>query len=343
MRDVSSTQLEVILALTASGAPGVLERRPGGFWTMPGMGSNERGAPLWFVSTQTVQAMERHGLLRRMYRHPEAWRDDRELTELWLTLGLELEPNKSARQLQAERESASIVRGAAQDKIRRHRARLAELEAEKRAELSRLGRFAKAARARTVLEPTTLARGDRCYLAGEEQQRLLRSEVDAFYDDLRRDVISPIDAEEARIRADIERTRDLTALQTGSARKAGSTLRSLKRRESQAESDDAVEHEIDPSLIPVWRVVKRQFVDSPRMSRAEAFQHWVDENPDEVLVLMEQRVRPPEEALEREQWSEAARAAAERGQYDPAEHARFESEPSPEEIVEADVGDVPFN
>lgn len=337
-RDLSSTQLEVILKLTAPGASGVLERRQGGFWTEQGVGSDERGVPIWYVTSQTVQAMERHGLLRRLYRYPEEWRDDRELTEAWLTYGLELEPNKDARQLKAEKEYAATVRSTAQDKIRRQRARLDELEAEKRTELSRLNRVAKAARARTVMEPTVLARGDRCYLVSEERQRALRSSVDAFYDGLRRDVVGPIDAEEAKIRSDIERTRDIAALQTGTARKASSKLRSMKRREDQAESDDAVEHEIDPDLIPVWRVVKRQFVDTPRMSRAEAFQHWVDENPDEVLVLMEERVSPPERSLEQEQWSEEARSVAERSQYD-----ADESEPSPEEIVEADVGDVPFN
>lgn len=338
MVDVSETQLEVILALTEPGAPGVLERWPGGFWTMPGMATDERGVPAWWVGAQTVHAMDRRGLLRRTGRYPEEWRDDRELTEAWLTLGLKLAPNKSASQLKAERESASIVRSTASDKVRRHRARLAELEAEKRAELSRINRFAKGARARTVLEPSTLARGDQCYLTSEERQRALRAEVDAFYDGLRHEAVGPIEAEEEKIRADIERTRDVAALQTGTARKAGGTLRSMKRRESQAESDDAVEHEIDPSLIPVWRVVKRQFVDTPRMSRAEAFQHWVDENPDEVLVLMEQRVSPRERALEQAQWSEEARAP-----YETDDYSRFEAEPSPDEIVEAEVGDVPFN
>lgn len=222
----------------------------------------------------------------------------------------EWEPNaKSARQLEAERAYAEGVRSTAQDKIRRHRTRIAELEAEKRTELSRVRGFERTARARTVLEPTTSVRGGRCYIASPDRQRELRQGVDAFYEESRHDIVAPRDAEEARLREDIDRTRDITAIQTGRGRKAVGALRSLKRREAQQESDDAVERDIDPSLVSVWRRVKRQFTDTPRMSRSEAFLHWVEEHPEEVAVLQEQVSMPTEESLEREQWSEEARAA----------------------------------
>ena len=222
----------------------------------------------------------------------------------------EWEPNaKSARQLEAERAYAEGVRSTAQDKIRRHRTRIAELEAEKRTDLSRVRGFERTARARTVLEPTTSVRGDRCYIASADHQSAARQGVDAFYEARRQEIAAPRDAEEARLREDIDRTRDITAIQTGRARKAAGALRSMKRREALQESDDAVERDIDPSLVPVWRRVKRQFVDTPRMSRSEAFLHWVEEHPEEVAVLQEQVAMPTEESLEREQWSEEARAA----------------------------------
>ena len=274
MGRVSSTQLEVILKLTEPGSPGVLERWPGGFWTVPGAAFEHRGGydvPAWHTGTQTVRSMERHGLLRRTGRYPEEWKDDRELTEAWLELGLSLAPNPaSARQLEAERAYGEGVRSTAQHKIRRHRERIAELEAQKRTELSNLR---------------------------------------ALCADQRRSIVEPIDAEEARLREDIDRTRDITAIQTGRARKAAGALRHLKRREAQQESDDAVERDIDASLVPVWRRVKRQFVDTPRMSRSEAFLHWVEEHPEEVALLQEQIAMPSEESLERAQWSEEARAA----------------------------------
>lgn len=56
---------------------GRLVRRPGGFWTTPNAGTNKYGAPFWYVSVQTVRAMERKGLLRRTHELPEEWRDPR--------------------------------------------------------------------------------------------------------------------------------------------------------------------------------------------------------------------------------------------------------------------------
>ncbi|UCC72339.1 MAG: hypothetical protein JSV86_18525 [Gemmatimonadota bacterium] len=57
--------------------------------------------------------------------------------------------------------------------------------------------------------------------------------------------------------------------------------------EARAESDDRVEANLAtaPELVPVWRKVKRRIAARPRMSRTEAFLHWVEENPDEVLTI----------------------------------------------------------
>lgn len=207
----SPTQLEVILALTEPGSPGVLERRRGGFWTTPGAPLNERGAPVWYVTVQTVEAMEKHGLLRRMHRYPEAWRDDRELTEAWLALGLrELAPGgyaenkKSAAQLQAERDKASLARWAERQKIRQLRDSLKALEAERKAALARLVPFAKAAQRRTVVEPARSVLGDDCRVTSEERRLQLRTEIETFYEARRLAATAGIAAEEARLRRDLE-------------------------------------------------------------------------------------------------------------------------------------------
>lgn len=73
-------QVEVLARLAES--PGVLlERWPGGFWTLQGMRLNERDAPEWSTLLHTVRAMELRGWLRRAHVYPEDWRDSRELTE----------------------------------------------------------------------------------------------------------------------------------------------------------------------------------------------------------------------------------------------------------------------
>jgi hypothetical protein len=490
MTALSLTQLEVIEQLTEPGSPGVLERWTGGFWTLPGMARESHGWPVWSTTVQTVQAMERKGLLRRTYRYPEEWRDDRELTKAWLDLGLgghvrneddgacrvpvtarerdhaawaldamadligdpdwgytaadlptitestlvfpnavmvedmlyrleeqlpdmamqmdkprsayaaalslaakirqacgDLQPNKkSASVLEAERAQARGIRQTAKEKIRRLRAQLATLEAEKRAELSRINTFASAARggdwrsedfrggarvsgallplankedeqfrhdiarehtgsAYVVFKINNLSVGDR----GDDLDMLIgrcrdmttdkryfeirstatglpvwRSEhfwlsvasgnaVDAFYDAMRRQLSASIEEREAFLREDIDRTRDVTAIQTKSGRKAASALRYVKKREAEAESDDAVEQNIDSGLLLVWRAVKRHITGSSKMDRTEAFEHWVEENPEEVIAILAEKLEPDEAELQRaeaEHYAERAAAAA---------------------------------
>jgi hypothetical protein len=254
---------------------------------------------------------------------------------------MELERNKSAKELESERLKAQIGRSVMRDRLRDDRTRLDALDAQRREAAGRLARFERSARARTVLEPSTKVRGDSCQIVGDDRQRELRGDVDGFYRERRAEVLGPIEAEQEKMRDRMERHRMEAGLHTKAGQRAASQLRSRQRSESQAESDDAVEQEIDPSLVPVWRLVKRRFVDTPKMSRAEAFQHWVDENPEEVLVLQERGAMPTERELERRQWTEEAQERAERARREEAEHELFETEP--EEPVEGDIEDVPFN
>jgi hypothetical protein len=311
----SLTQLEVIEKLTEAGSDGVLERWPGGFWTTPGMERESHGWPVWSVTVQTVRAMERLGLLRRLHRYPEEWRDDRELTDAWLDLGLglgQLQPNKkSVRTLEAERMQASGARRTGQQKISRLREQIAALEADKRANLARINAFAKAARARTIIEPTTLVRGDRCHVVSEDRSRQLRGAVDAFYDALRREISKPIEEQDLLLREDIDRTRDITAIQTKTGRRAASAIRHQKKKESVSESDDEVESNItDPALLLVWRTVKRSIHGSDKMERYEAFEHWVHEHPEEVMAILAEQLEPTEEEFQRAQAEHYAESAA---------------------------------
>lgn len=55
------------------------------------------------------------------------------------------------------------------------------------------------------------------------------------------------------------------------------------------QSDDAVRANIPAELVRVFEKVKRGVRGSPHMSRTEAFLHWVEENPDEVLAIQDVR------------------------------------------------------
>jgi hypothetical protein len=65
-------------------------------------------------------------------------------------------------------------------------------------------------------------------------------------------------------------------------------LRSQKRRETQAESDDAVRSNLEPDLVPIFNVVKAKIRARPGMSRTEAFLHWAEENEGEIWAMRDE-------------------------------------------------------
>lgn len=77
MAKLSPTQQKVIDTLTFTGKH--LERLPGGFWTWAGCPQDARGVPTWWVTWQTVRAMETRGLLKRDWFYVEDWKDHRSL------------------------------------------------------------------------------------------------------------------------------------------------------------------------------------------------------------------------------------------------------------------------
>lgn len=78
--------------------------------------------------------------------------------------------------------------------------------------------------------------------------------------------------------------------------------RSIAERVS--ESDDAVERNIDPDLVGVWRKVKRKIKAGKFRDRTEAFEHWVHDNADDVAAMLsdeaERRTRDEVRELERQ-------------------------------------------
>ncbi|HUX77950.1 MAG TPA: hypothetical protein VMY40_15060 [Anaerolineae bacterium] len=108
----------------------------------------------------------------------------------------------------------------------------------------------------------------------------------------------------------------------GSQRRAKRSLpKTGKRRASvtrirRDESDDQVEGNIDPALVPVWREVKDQIrTDFANKSRTEAFLEWVDENPQDVATLTADLAYDSGD-LEAELAEQEARAYADADAYD---------------------------
>ncbi len=86
--------------------------------------------------------------------------------------------------------------------------------------------------------------------------------------------------EERRYQAQLRRA------ESGFKRKTAAAERRTAK-ERRAESDDEVRANIPVELVRVFERVRRSIRGTPRMSRTEAFLHWVDENPDEVYAIQE--------------------------------------------------------
>ena len=68
---------------------------------------------------------------------------------------------------------------------------------------------------------------------------------------------------------------------------SGGRARAVERRQ---ESDDEVERNLPPELVPVFRKVKGQIKAGPRRSRTEAFFEWVESNTDEAHAILYDQV-----------------------------------------------------
>ena len=72
------------------------------------------------------------------------------------------------------------------------------------------------------------------------------------------------------------------------------------RAEAREEDDHAVEANLPPSLVPVFRKVKSRIKGGPRKSRTEAFLEWAEEHPDEAIEVQQAAADKDVEAWVRE-------------------------------------------
>lgn len=70
--------------------------------------------------------------------------------------------------------------------------------------------------------------------------------------------------------------------------------------ELREESDQAVERDLPPELVPVWRRVRKQIQAGPRRSRTEAFLEWVEAHPDEIAAIEAESAEREAEQMWRE-------------------------------------------
>lgn len=122
------------------------------------------------------------------------------------------------------------------------------------------------------------------------------------------DVAKKADAVKAE-RAAQKEQRAIERLARASKKKAPRT----SARERRSESDDEVRQNISPELVPLFERVKRQIKGSARMTRTEAFLHYVEEHPGEAMAAIEEKT----EAVIRELARKEARRPLARTSYVP--------------------------
>ena len=118
----------------------------------------------------------------------------------------------------------------------------------------------------------------------------------------------------AELAAERKYRRELRLIESNN-RKRHQEHKKASRSERRGESDDEVRGNIPPEMVRLFDRVKRQIKASDRMSRTEAFLHYAEEHPAEVLEVLEDRTSEVIADLERQY---AAGRSSLRSRIDPA-------------------------
>jgi len=242
---------------------------------------------------------------------------------------------------QGRRQRKQLMRDIARDERRKQRSQLAELKTalraartERRGSLAeakaacRLGR--KEVRAR-IAEMRARALAD--LRAGVAAEKELAKEACATGLGQARELRTTHERARAALAAERQFRAEMRRIERGNKARQRELAPRVRARELRTESDDTVRQNIPPELAGLFERVKSHIRGTDRMSRTEAFLHYAEEHPDEVLVSIEDRA----DALVRE--LEGKERAARHALSRPVPSAAY-SAPSPPREVYANI--VPF-
>lgn len=173
-----------------------------------------------------------------------------------------------------------------------HRKRVDSLRARKRGVLKKVTKACDASKRRTSADVKAMREKERERI--NKKAAAMRAKTQKQCDARRAKVRGAVDdavrlADEERDER-LRRARQLGAAERKRAKRLAAAERRQERREARQQSDDEVEANIDAELRPVWRKVKRDIEGTSKMSRTEAFLHWVDENEGDVWALRQDEI-----------------------------------------------------
>jgi hypothetical protein len=194
------------------------------------------------------------------------------LDKKWLFRELERDRKKKARE--------KIASLAEQLREARRRRKLALREAKERCRAERLAarERARAMRLRVLEELREAMRAER--LGARQACTVRLGEARGIKDSILR--------ARAELQAEKRYEADLRRIERANRQRRKEAPR-VTRIERQAESDDEVRSNIPPELVALFERVRRGIKASPRMSRTEAFLHYAEENPDDVLAAADDK------------------------------------------------------
>jgi hypothetical protein len=198
---------------------------------------------------------------------------------------------------QAKAERAALLREVEREERAQAKAKLSDLRAElARARVAKKGAMGLA-RARCIAERKSLR-----HRAKQRRERLIAElrqavaiEKFAAREACDRDVSAARELVDraAGKRAALEHERafrrQMRVIERNAREREQHVKRRRTRKEAAAESDEEVEGNVSSELVPLWRRVKAGIRGTARMSRTEAFLHYAQEHPGEILEALQDR------------------------------------------------------
>lgn len=118
-----------------------------------------------------------------------------------------------------------------------------------------------------------------------------------------------VDARRAELAAEKKFRREMRRIEASN--RAAHAEHRRTAREARSESDDEVLGNIPPDYAALWERVKKRIRRTPHMSRTEAFLHYAEEHPNELVASWEDKTDELVRRLEQQE-REAARASRRR-------------------------------
>lgn len=211
-----------------------------------------------------------------------------------------LKPSGKFSKAELRREIARDQRNAARARVRQLRAAVADLRKRRKEAIAEARSKCRAGR----LEAADRARALRLRLLSEmraavvAERQAARGACDARVSSAR-GLRSEIEQARAAYEAERKFQADMRRIEGGNKR----TMALAKRADARArrsESDDEVRGNIPPETIALFNRIRRSIKGSDRMSRTEAFLHYAEENPHEVIEAIEELSQRSLARMERE-------------------------------------------